>query len=110
MPVTATLQLTDQTFNDTLTQADRPVLVDFWAEWCMPCKVVGPLVEELAEAYEGKLIVAKVNIDDAQDTAARLGITAIPTLILFKDGEEVERTIGVQPKAQLEELIERYTA
>ncbi len=100
----------DADFDSEVLQSDVPVLVDFWAEWCGPCKIIGPTVEELAGDYEGRLKVAKVNIDDNPESAMRFGVRSIPTLILFKNGEATETAIGVRPKGQLTELVERHIA
>ncbi len=105
---TNTVTVTDENFDDQVIQSDIPVLVDFWAEWCGPCKVIGPTLEVLAADYNGKVKIAKLNIDDSPDTAGRFGVRSIPTLIVFKDGEAQEAAIGVRPKGQLAELIEKY--
>ena len=100
----------DDDFEAQVIESDVPVLVDFWAEWCGPCKIIGPTVEELAADYEGRLKVAKVNVDDSPATAMRFGVRSIPTLILFRDGEATETAIGVRPKSQLAELVDRHIA
>ena len=101
----AVLEVTDKNFEAEVLKSDLPVLVDFWAEWCGPCKVIGPIVSEIAEELSGKLKVAKVNVDDAQDLAGTYKIMSIPTLLLFKGGEAVEQIVGAVPKDQLLEKI-----
>jgi len=98
--------LTDQNFQEKVLKSDKPVLVDFWAPWCGPCRIVGPIVEELAKDYEGKLIVGKVNVDENQQTAGTYGIMSIPTLAFFKKGQIVKTIIGAQPKENLKKAID----
>ncbi|HEX7166503.1 MAG TPA: thioredoxin [Acidimicrobiales bacterium] len=99
--------LTDTNFNEEIKGSAEPVLVDFWAEWCGPCKMIAPMLEELADDHAGKIRVAKLNIDDAPATASAFHVMSIPTLILFKDGEPERRIVGARPKAALlEELSE----
>ena len=105
---TSTVTVTDENFDDQVIQSEIPVLVDFLAEWCGPCKVIGPTLEALAADYNGKVKIAKLNVDDSPDTAGRFGVRSIPTLIMFKDGEAQQATIGIRPKGQLIELIETY--
>ncbi len=105
--VTSTITVNDENFDDEVLRSDIPVLVDFWAEWCGPCKVVGPTIEALASDYQGKVKVAKLNVDDNPEAAGRFGVRSIPTLIVFKDGEAQQTAVGVKPKGQLAELIEK---
>jgi len=99
--------LTDATFDEHVKSSDVPVLVDFWAEWCGPCKMISPVLEEIAEEQAGKISIVKVNVDDSLKVAGRFEVLSIPTLILFKDGEPQMRVIGAKPKGQLlEELSE----
>jgi thioredoxin 1 len=90
--------VTDQTFDTEVLQSETPVLVDFWAAWCGPCRAVAPAVEEIAKEYAGKLKVVKVDVDENGEVAARYGITSIPTLMVFKGGKMVERLLGAMPK------------
>lgn len=101
----AVLNVTSKDFEAEVLKSDLPVLVDFWAEWCGPCRMVGPIVEEIAEELKGKLKVVKVNVDDAQDLAGNYEVMSIPTLLLFKGGEPVEQMVGALPKDQLSEKI-----
>lgn len=95
------LEITTANFEETVINSDKPVLVDFWAEWCGPCRMVGPIVDELQADYEGKAVVGKVNVDDEQEIAAKYGIRNIPTILFFKGGEIVDKNVGVAPKADL---------
>jgi thioredoxin 1 len=100
-------QLSDTTFNEEIGSADGPVLVDFWAEWCGPCKMIAPILDEIASEQAGKLTIAKLNIDDNPDAARRFDVMSIPTLILFKDGQPAKKLIGAKGKGQLlEELAD----
>ncbi len=97
--------VTDGTFEAEVLQSDKPVLTDFWAEWCMPCRMIEPILEEIAAEYADQLKVARINVDSNRELAAKLGIMSIPTLILFKNGQPVERLVGAMPKRSLLEKI-----
>ena len=101
----AEIILTEATFENEVIKSDIPVLVDFWATWCGPCKMLAPIIEEIANEYEGKAKVAKVNVDEQSALAAKYGIMSIPTLILFKNGEIADKTVGLKTKEQIKELI-----
>ena len=101
------LEFTDQNFQADVIDSDAPVLVDFWAEWCVPCKMIAPAVEALASEYEGRVRIGKLNIDDNPSTPSKFGIRGIPTLMLFKGGEVAEQIVGVKPKADLKAAIDR---
>ena len=100
------ITLTDQNFQDEVKAASTPVLVDFWAEWCAPCRMIAPVLDELAEEYDGKVKIGKVNVDDNRSTAAQYGVMSIPTLILFNNGEMVEQMVGAQPKENLAKVLQ----
>lgn len=100
------LHVTDSSFEDEVLKSELPVILDFWAEWCGPCKMIGPILEELSEQYKGKLTVAKINIDDNQATPQTYGVKGIPTLIIFKDGDTVATKVGAASKSQLEAFID----
>ncbi len=99
--MSAPVKVTDSSFEELVVNAETPVLVDFWAEWCGPCKMIAPILDEIAKDMDGKLVIGKLDIDVNQDTAMAFGVMSIPTLLLFKKGEPVERIVGYQPKAQL---------
>tara|TARA_B100000579_G_scaffold89933_1_gene70877 strand:+ start:133 stop:495 length:363 start_codon:yes stop_codon:yes gene_type:complete len=103
----AALEITDSNFNEEVLNADLPVLVDFWAEWCGPCKMVSPIVEELSEEYTGKIKVTKLDVDSNPQTAASFGIRGIPTLLMFKDGAAVDQIVGAVPKTTLKERLDQ---
>jgi thioredoxin 1 len=100
----------DSNFENEVLRADGPVLVDFWAPWCGPCRMIAPVVEELAGENSGSIKVGKLNVDDAPNSAQSYGVSSIPTLIIFKQGEVVERFVGVQPKSRLQQAINSVTA
>ncbi len=102
------VKITDLNFKQEVLDSDIPVLVDFWAEWCPPCRIVAPAVEAIAKEYEGKLKVCKLNVDEAPETASVYGIMSIPTLVVFKKGKVVDKVIGVVPKADLASKINPY--
>lgn len=102
------LALSDVDFNKVISKSTIPVLVDFWAEWCGPCKMIAPVIEEIASEFEGKVQVTKLNVDENQEIPASLKVISIPTLILFKDGQEVERSIGYKTKEELCNLLKKH--
>jgi len=108
MPETthAVQQITDADF-EQVVNSGKPVFVDFWAPWCGPCRIIGPIVEELAPSYEGKAIITKMNVDENQQVPMKFGVTSIPTLIMFKDGKMVDRAIGAMPKSNLQAFIDK---
>jgi thioredoxin 1 len=105
-----TLKVTDATFQSAVLEAELPVLVDFWATWCAPCRAVAPILEELAETYAGKLLVAKVDVDESPRTAQAYRIRSIPTLAVFEGGRALEQVAGALPRAQLVALLERHVS
>ncbi|MEI8327336.1 MAG: thioredoxin TrxA [Betaproteobacteria bacterium] len=98
----------DATFETDVLKSDKPVLVDYWAEWCGPCKGIAPLLDELAQTYEGKLQITKMNVDENRDIPAKFGIRGIPTLMMFKGGELVETKVGAMSKAKMAEFIAEH--
>lgn len=99
------IEITNESFESEVIKSDLPVLLDFWAPWCGPCRFIAPAVEEVAKAYEGKLKVGKVNVDEAGEIAARYSITSIPTLLVIKNGEIVDRKVGAVPKQAIEDMV-----
>ena len=100
------LEITDANFSEVVMKADKPVLIDFWAEWCGPCRMVAPIVEELSHDFEGKAIVGKVNVDENPDISAKYGIRNIPTILFVKGGQVVDKSVGSVPKNVLTEKME----
>ena len=100
------LEITDATFEEVVLKSEKPVLVDFWAAWCGPCRMVGPIIEELSKDYEGKAVVGKVDVDSHQEYAAKYGVRNIPTVLVFDKGELVGRHVGVSPKTTYAEAID----
>ena len=100
-----TLEITDSNFNNVISK-NKTVLVDFWAEWCGPCRMIGPLIEELANEYEGKAIIGKLDVDSNQESSVKYGVRSIPTILTFKDGEVVDRQVGAVPKETLTNIID----
>ncbi len=105
-----TLHLTEQTFDEALVAAQGLAMVDFWAEWCGPCRAIGPVLEDIAEASEGRVTLLKVNVDENPGLAERYGIRSIPTILFVKDGTVVDRVIGAVPKAALQDIVDRRAA
>jgi len=99
------LEITDANFEETVLNSSKPVLVDFWAAWCGPCRMVGPIIDELSKEFEGKAVVGKIDVDANQEFAAKYGVRNIPTVLLFKDGELISRQVGVAPKKTYEDAI-----
>lgn len=104
------VKVTDSTFEQEVLDSKKPVLVDFWAEWCGPCKMIAPVLDEIAKDLGDDLVIGKLDIDENQDTAMAFGVMSIPTLLLFKDGQPVERIVGFQPKPQLMNRLRPHLA
>ncbi|MGI6669019.1 MAG: thioredoxin [Acetivibrionales bacterium] len=101
------VHLTKDNFDQVVLNSDKPVIVDFWASWCGPCRMVAPIMEQLAQEYNGKAVIGKVNVDEESDLAAKFRIMSIPTIILFKNGQAADKIIGVRPKSDFEELLDK---
>ena len=104
------LEFTDSNFEELVLKSDKPVLVDFWAEWCGPCRMVGPVVEELSKEYDGKAVIGKLNVDNNAQISMKYGIRSIPTLLIFKNGEIVDRAVGAVPKSTLVQKLDSQLA
>jgi thioredoxin 1 len=102
--------VTDATFEETVVNADKPTLVDFWAEWCGPCKRIAPVLDEVARELDGQLVISKLNVDENPDTSMAFGVMSIPTLLVFKGGQPVDRIVGFLPKPQLLKRLEPHLA
>ena len=102
------VEITDQSFQEAVLNSDKPVLVDFWAAWCGPCRMLGPIIEEIANDFEGKAIVGKVDVDNNQQISVDYGIRNIPTVLIFKNGEVVDKIVGVAPKEVIAEKLNAY--
>jgi len=101
------LHLNDSNYEEEISKSGKPLLVDFWAPWCGPCKAIGPVIEELAETYKDRVVIAKLNVDESRNAASTYGVRSIPTLIIFKQGKVFDTIIGLAPKERLEEFINK---
>ncbi|NNF81263.1 MAG: thioredoxin [Flavobacteriaceae bacterium] len=104
------LEITDANFKELVLDSDKPVMVDFWAAWCGPCRMVGPIIEQISEEYDGKAVVGKVDVDTNQEYAAKYGVRNIPTVLVFQNGEVVGRQVGVAPKNAYSEALDSLLA
>ena len=102
-----TADVTDATFEDEVIQSDTPVVLDFWAEWCAPCRAISPILRQLAEDYDGKIKVVKMNIDENPQTPGKYGVRAIPTVLAFQNGQVIQQVQGARPKAAFEEMVQK---
>ena len=100
------LEITDSIFDELVLQSDKPVVVYFWAEWCGPCKMIGPIIDEMSKDYEGKALIGKVNVDQNANVSAQFGVRSIPTVLFIKNGEVVDKSVGAVPKATLDSKLE----
>lgn len=108
--MTKPIPVSDQEFEQQVVQADQPTLVDFWAEWCGPCKMIAPVLDELADEYDGQVQFVKLNVDENPSTAMKFGVRGIPTLLLFKGGQPVDQIVGAVPKAAVKKKLEQVLA